>query len=383
MYRSSCAGLTRRQLLRAALLPVGATLLAACGVHRDESEVTATPALGPDGHFEEVQVFGDGTRHLIPIEDVVDGGPGKDGIPSIDEPKFAGSEDWDALDYHDDGWVIGVEVDGERRAYPFQVLVWHEIVNDLFNGVPLLVTYCPLCGSGIVFRRQLASGATPEFGVSGRLYNSDVLMYDRATDTVWAQLTGTAVIGELTGERLELVPSELVTWGAWTAAYPDSKVLTRDTGYQRDYDRQPYGDYDTRSSISFPVAAEDDRLHPKTRITGVELPGSIYVAYPDDAVRDFGPVNDVVGGTPLLVVADGDGGGNVLVFVRAVDGPILDFTAEGRQLVDAITGTRWRHDGHAVEGELAGMQLEQLATTKAFWFAWFAFHQDTELWLPD
>jgi hypothetical protein len=346
--------------------------------------VAAPPPIGPSGHYDTVQVAADGTKHLIPLSGVEHGGPPKDGIPSIDNPQFVTAEDWDGFlaSYDGDGLVIGVEVNGVRRAYPFQVLVWHEIVNDTIDGVPLLVTYCPLCGTGIVFS-PLIDGAPVEFGVSGKLYNSDLLMYDRLTDSYWSQITGTAVVGPLSGTRLDFYPSEIMTWDEWRATYPDSEVLNRETGYDRNYDRDPYGGYYVSSALMFEVSSMDDRLHPKARVTGVELDDVTFGAYPDGAVVEHGPVNDTVGDIPLLVFADPAAGNNVVVFERTVDGQTLTFSFDADALVDAETGTRWSFSGKALDGPLAGEQLRSVTTIKGFWFAWFAFHQETALWLPE
>lgn len=347
-------------------------------------ERLAIPTVGPSGHYDTIQVAEDGTKHLIPLSGIERGGPPKDGIPSIDNPRFVTAEDWDGFlaNYDGDGFVIGVEVNGVRRAYPFQVLVWHEIVNDTIDGVPLLVTYCPLCGTGIVFS-PLIDGAPVEFGVSGLLYNSDLLMYDRLTDSYWSQITGTAVVGTLTGTRLDFYPSAIMTWDEWRAAYPDSEVLSRETGYDRNYDRDPYGGYYTHSSLMFDVSAIDERLHTKTRVTGVELDAVTFGAYPDVAVAEHGPVNDTVGDVPLLVFADPTSGNNVVAFKRTVNGQVLTFNLDDDGLVDTETGARWSFAGEALSGPLIGAWLEPVITIKGFWFAWFAFHQDTELWLPD
>ena len=198
--------------------------------------------------------------------------------------------------------------------------------------VPILASYCPLCGSAIAFVREIDAGEgmeAVEFGVSGKLYNSDLLMYDRKTDSYWSQLTGTAVVGEMTGTRLEIYPSELLTWGEWKQAYPDSDVLTRSSGHNRDYDQLPYAGYDESSSIWFPVTATDDRLHEKTRITGVELSFTNFGAYPDDLVAENGPVNDDLRGEPLLIAANPHAGDNVVVFRRDIDGQVLTFSAGG------------------------------------------------------
>ncbi len=344
---------------------------------------TGTPEIGPDGHFPVVQIADDGTRYLIPLNEVRSGGPPKDGIPSIDAPQFVGPDGWENLNYRGDGLVIGVEVNGKRRGYPFQVLVWHEIANDVFDGQNLLVTYCPLCGTGIVFV-PIVEDQPVEFGVSGKLYKSDLLMYDRLTDTLWSQITGTAVVGELAGERLDYYPSEIMTWDEWQATYPDSEVLTRETGSNRDYDAIPYRGYDTNEEIWFPVGDRDDRLHPKTRVTGVELDNQTFGAWPDEQVAEAGLVNDELGETPLLIVADATAGNSVRVFERVVDAQTLTFrlAVDGTGLIDDETGSSWSFGGVATDGDLAGSQLQEIVPVKGFWFAWFAFHSDTELWQP-
>ncbi|CAN5774831.1 DUF3179 domain-containing protein [soil metagenome] len=364
---------------------------------------TPTPvpeeALGPDGLFKEIQVSQQGDRHLVPLHQILSGGVAKDGIPAIDEPQFADRAGWDELDYDPDKLVIGVEVDGLRRAYPFQVLVWHELVNDTINGKPILISYCPLCGSAIAFEPELDVGGAlgaVEFGVSGLLYNSDLLMYDRETDSLWSQILGIAVFGELTGARLDFYPSEIMTWADWQAAYPDSQVLTRDTGpHKRNYDRDPYGEYYLTPEIMFSTnqSSENfDALYPKKEVTGVEvrgagyhmgvagLDGPVYGAYVNHDVIAHGPVNDTLGDTPLLVVADPTAGDNVVVFHRSVDGRELTFVADGDTLIDEQTRSRWTYDGLAIKGEMEGMQLTEIVAVKSFWFAWVAFHPETEIW---
>lgn len=408
MHRDRNSRSTTARRIRGLLVAIVAALpiIAACGDGNNGSS-TATTAeqstaptsasaptraesgeLGPDGLLEEIQVSEQGDRYLVPPAQIRSGGVAKDGIPSIDEPQFATREEWDALAYDPDKLVIGVEVDGLRRAYPFQVLVWHELVNDTINGKPILVSYCPLCGSAIAFERELEDGSTGnaeavKFGVSGKLYNSDLLMYDRKTDSLWSQILGVAVFGEMTGSRLDFYPSEVMTWADWQAAYPDSEALTRDTGHNRDYDRDPYGEYYLTPEIRFSPNQSSENfeaLYPKKEVTGVELVGPVYGAYVDEDVVAHGPVNDALGGTPLLVAADPTAGDNIVVFRRTVDGRELTFRADGDALVDEQTGSRWTYDGLAIEGEMEGTQLTEIIPVKGFWFAWVAFHPDTEIW---
>ncbi len=202
----------------------------------------------------------DGVKHSIPLDKIKGGGPPKDGIPSIDDPIFANVQDSHFMSDFDT--VIGLKINGEAKAYPLFILVWHEIVNDKVGGTPVSVTYCPLCYTNQVFERVI-DGQEVEFGTSGKLYNSNLLMYDRLTDSYWSQALGTAVKGELTGYQLNLVPFDVITWGDWKKLHPDTLVLTTDTGHIRSYATDPYGNYYTEPRIMFPVENNDDRLHPK------------------------------------------------------------------------------------------------------------------------
>lgn len=349
-------------------------------------EPTPTPDVGPDGLYTEAQISESGTQYLIPWQNVFSGGVPRDGIPSIDDPLFADKSTWNGFDFREDGLVIGVEVDGIRRAYPFQVIVWHEIVNDTINGKPILISYCPLCGSAIAFERTV-DGEPTEFGVSGLLYNSDLLMYDRTHESLWSQINGSAVVGDQVGKRLEYYPAEIMTWEDWRKTYPGSEVLTTETGAARDYSRDPYENYYFDESLLFPVNRTSeiyDAVHTKSEVTGIEVKGPIYGAFLDRDVREVGRVNEVVGDTPVLVLADPTAGENIVVFDRRVEGEELTFELDEIGLTDNETGSRWSFDGLALEGPLAGAQLSAIIPVKGFWFGWVAFHPMTTLWLlPD
>ncbi|RNJ80627.1 MAG: DUF3179 domain-containing protein, partial [Nitrosopumilus sp. B06] len=194
-----------------------------------------------------------GVKHSIPLEKIRGGGPPRDGIPSIDSPIF---ESADKQSIPDSDVVIGLYINGESRAYPLSILVWHEIVNDVVGGTPVSVTYCPLCYTNQVFERVI-DGQTVEFGTSGKLYNSNLLMYDRLTESYWSQALGEAVKGELTGSVLELVPFDVITWGDWKKLHPDTLVLSTETGHARAYGVDPYGDYYTNPNLFFPVENKD------------------------------------------------------------------------------------------------------------------------------
>lgn len=258
------------------------------------NDLAEKPIPAGDGRgLSSRQIFiTDGVKHSIPLDEILSGGPPKDGIPSIDDPKFVSASEVDFID--DSAIGLGVVHKGEARFYPYQVLVWHEIVNETIAGDPLLVTYCPLCMTGVVFDRRV-DGRAVEFGVSGRLWQSNLLMYDRAgnedDESLWSQVLGEAVLGTATGDRLEVLPSDTVRFGQWREAHPETLVLTEETGAIRPYGSDPYGDYYTNDFVSFGATFSDDRLSPKEFVLGVELNGQFkaYVAndLPEGTTIDF------------------------------------------------------------------------------------------------
>ncbi len=315
----------------------------------------------------------DGVRHTIPLDRILSGGPPKDGIPSIDDPVFAAV---DAEFMSDSDVVVGLAINGEARAYPIFILVWHEIVNDVVGGVPISVTYCPLCYTNQVFERT-SGGQVLEFGVSGKLYNSNLLMYDRQTDSYWSQALGEAVVGELTGAQLDIVPLDVIRWGDWRDLHPDTVVLTTDTGHSRPYGVDPYERYFASDRIIFPVAHRDDRLGPKEIILGFSS-GVNYKAYAQSDVEAAGTINDDFAGVPVLLVSAYEQ--NARAFERAVDGHALEFAYRDGTLTDTDTGSEWSYDGLAVAGPLEGEQLPRLGFSPGFWFEWVSFHPDTGLY---
>ena len=274
----------------------------------------------------------------IPAEKIHGGGPARDGIPSIDSPRFL-SVDAVGDEISDTAPVLGVEIDGVARAYPIAILNWHEIVNDEINGTPFVVTYCPLCGSGVVFSAG-SGGEKMEFGVSGLLYNSDVLLYDRQTESLWSQILGRAISGPLRGERLKQLPVTHTSWGVWKRDHPESVALSRRTGYLRDYDRDPYGGYLNSEGIYFPIERLDPRYHPKERLLGIEVDGR-FKGYPYSELS-------------------------------RTETPFVDrFNGEEIQLhYDAESSSAWATT-------LSG---ERLPALSSFWFAWMAFHPESEVY---
>ena len=357
--------------------------------------VTPTPDFGGDEELKNARFSTSGwntdfSRRSIPLSEIFSGGPGKDGIPAIDAPVFediAGGDEW--LD--DKEQVHVVDVQGEVRAYPLAILIWHEIVNDSFNDVPVAVTYCPLCNSAITFDRRLGD-RTLDFGVSGVLRHSDMIMFDRQTESWWQQLVGEAIIGELLGERLTVLPSFLVSWGDFKEAFPDGRVLSRDTGHQRQYGRNPYELYDRQTPFLF-FGEADKRLRPLDRVVVVEE-GEDAVAFPLSVLEHEPVVHYTIGEQDLVVlfqfgansalddatVAGGRDVGAAAVYRPEADGQQLTFTAAGETFVDDQTGSQWNLLGQAVDGPLAGAKLTPVVHGTHFWFAWAVFKPYTSVY---
>ena len=319
----------------------------------------------------------DGIKHIIPLDKIKEGGPPKDGIPSIDNPVFVGVQNSGFVS--DSDVVIGLEINGEVKAYPLFILVWHEIVNDIVGGVPVSVTYCPLCYTNQVFER-IINGQDVEFGTSGKLYNSNLLMYDRLTESYWSQALGMAVTGELSGYQLNLIPFDVITWGDWKTLHPDTLVLTTDTGYIRSYDSDPYGDYYVEPRIMFPVEHTDDRMHPKEVIVGLSQ-GNTYKAFKQNDVESNVVINDHVASAPILIVSLFSQ--NSRVFERTVDGDVLDFEYHEGNIVDTQTYSEWNYDGLSISGTYEGKQLDRLPVEPGFWFEWVSFHPRTLVYGDD
>lgn len=328
---------------------------------------------------------------LVPLDELRSGGPPPDGIPPIDEPVFVRAGSVDFLD--DSEPVLALDVDGDSRAYPVQVMIWHEIVNDTVGGVPVAVTYCPLCNSALAYDRRIGERVVT-FGTSGLLWNSALVMYDRQTGSLWSHFTGEAIAGVLTGTELGAFPVATVPWGAWRDAHPDGIVLGRDTGFVRDYGVNPYPGYDDLESEPFLFEGEvDGRFTAMTRIVGVEgVDGAVGV--PLVTLREQRVVRVELDGAPLVVwwqpgtssaldaddIAGGDDVGSTGAFVPVVDGQVLSFVATQGGFVDDRTGSTWDLFGRATAGPLAGRQLEQVPHVDTFWFAWSTFRPDTAVY---
>ena len=336
----------------------------------------------------------DWSTRAVPMEELQSGGVPRDGIPALDAPRFVTVE---AARTWIDGQepVVALLVEGVARAYPLQILTWHEIVNDDIAGVPVAVTFCPLCYSALAFDRR-AAGRTLTFGVSGLLRHSDLVMYDRQTESLWQQLTGTAIVGTLTGTELRQLPAQIVAFDQFAAAYPDGAVLSRATGFDRPYGRNPYAGYDDVSRRPFLYDGPyDERLPPMEKVVAVEVAGQA-VAYPHRTTRTLRVVHDTLGTQPLVVfhapgavsaldeetIARSRTLGSTGVFDPRVDGQALRFRYEEGHFVDDKTGSRWAITGEATDGPLAGRQLTRIPHIDVFSFAWFAFQPETVLYRP-
>ncbi len=241
----------------------------------------------------------DFAKHSVPLSEFQSGGPPRDGIPPVDEPRPTSQADADEWLF-DREPVLAVAAGKQLRAYPTQILVWHEIVNDTLGGRPIAVTYCPLCNSSLVFDRRV-DGRALTFGTTGNLRKSDLVMWDRQTESWWQQLSAEAVVGELTGTRLQVLPSQTLSWADFKRIHPSGDVLSRDTGVERDYGANPYAGYDQRNSEPFLFEGEtDDRLPPKERVLAIfARRGTVVVPFGRLAREPV--VQTEAGGRPVVV----------------------------------------------------------------------------------
>ncbi|PIR42549.1 hypothetical protein COV25_02245, partial [candidate division WWE3 bacterium CG10_big_fil_rev_8_21_14_0_10_35_32] len=287
----------------------------------------------------DVDLQNDFSGAKIAKKDLLQGCFEKDCIPSINNPQFETAREADAWLQPDDR-VFALDFNGVVRAYPQRIMNWHEIVNDSIGGTPVAITFCPLCGSALAFERTVDEVIT-EFGVSGKLHNSDLVMYDRYEGNLWQQITGEAIVGPgaRRDEKLKQIPIVTTKWGEWKKEQPDTEVLSRDTGHSRDYDAYPYGTYEQDDELYFGVKNLDKKLQIKTVVYGIEV-NSASKAYPENVFDQQPVITDAVGGTPVQ----------------------LEKTGEGKIVVTNL------------------QTQEEIIPIRLFWFAWAAFHPDTEVY---
>ena len=275
---------------------------------------------------------------LIPADEILQGGPPRDGIPAIHDPVFTSASDASYLKETDR--ILGLEIDGQSKAYPIRILNWHEVVNDTINDLTFSVTYCPLCGTGVAFKGTETSPGI-KFGVSGLLYNSDVLLYDLSTESLWSQLLGKAISGERMGEELIKLPLEHTTWKAWRDKHPASLVLSEKTGFSRDYNRDPYDGYASSSTVYFPTSEKiPGTYHPKELIIGLQV-GDEFIAFP-------------------------------FVELNEHDKPVV----EG-QLNNQAYKLLW--DKTNQSAAVYDNEENPIPVVQSFWFAWYTFHPQTSV----
>ncbi len=374
----------------AGLLGVACTTAGTVSV--DEPDEGVTPPSGTSGWQTNWEM------RVIDLDELTSGGPPRDGIPPIDEPKFESVEqatEW-LIDREP---VVLFQLGDDVRAYPLRILTWHEIVNDEAGGIPVAITFCPLCNSAIAFDRRL-DGEVLRLGTSGLLRKSDLVMWDDKTESLWQQIDGLALVGDLAGRRLEFLPAAVVPWGDFRQQFPEGLVLSRDTGFavqEARYGQNPYVGYDTRSGPvgSFFDGELDPRLPAMERVAAVTI-GETDKAYPFSVLAEERVVHDRLEGQDIAVfwgaedtasalssgtLALGRAVGAATVWNPSVDGQRLTFRAAGDTLfVDEETSTTWSLLGQAIEGPLAGKELEPVVHGTHFWFAWAAFQPDTLLY---
>jgi hypothetical protein len=331
----------------------------------------------------------DGSPNRIRVEEIVWGGVLVDGIPALNNPIMIPAEE---STYLPNEPVFGIYINGDARAYPLRIMDWHEMANDVVGGVPVSLAYCTLCGAGIAFDGRVSTGDTYTFGSSGLLYRSNKLMYDRQTRTLWNQLTGEPVLGDLAGTdlKLDLLPIVLTTWQAWKAQHPDTIVLSTDTGYSRPYEPgAAYGEYFSSSDTMFPVWQRSNQLEDKERIYALNI-DSIPKAYPLNILIDKKVVNDDLNGTPLVLIAERgpvevegqqifgkevtyDSGAEVRAYDR---GEETFSPGPNPETVIDSSGKLWIITEEALIGP-TGEKAPRVNGHLAYWFGWYTFFPKT------
>lgn len=355
------------------LLSISIILLA---VSCSENEMENEPVKPWSGQPETSE---NSSQWLIPESEVLDGGPGKDGIPSIDNPRFIDVNEADYL--NDDDLVLGFADGDVVRAYPHRILDLHEIVNDDTPNQSVAVIYCPLTGTGIGWDRSFGDKKTT-FGVSGLLYNSNIIPYDRETDSNWSQLLLESVNGNLKGTRPVTHNLVETTWKTWKAMYPNSEVLSTSTGYNRNYQHYPYGTYKTNGSLLFPVSNKDSRLHLKERVLGVLADRRAIVFTFDQLESNNNFIEKTFNGINLVVAGNRSANLVAAFSSKLTDGTVLELQSATGDLPALLTdneGNTWDIFGRAIDGPRKGQKLFPVPQMMGYWFAFVAFYPDLEL----
>jgi hypothetical protein len=367
------------------------SMLPAGGNGEDPAPRTSSQPSPYSGLFARGEFSTDYNRYIDFSGEIMSGGVGKDGIPAIDNPRFNSTSEADRILAEEEP-VLVATLENTSKIYPLRILMWHEIVNDTLTDTPIAVTYCPLCNTGIGFNREV-EGRTLDFGTTGRLRYSNLIMYDRQTETWWQQATGRALIGRFAGKELELIPILNVSWGDAKESHPEAQVLSPETGYNRPYGENPYVGYDDLRTDPFLYQgpAPPDEHRPLERALVVHVDDETEV-YPYSTLETLGVLNDEISGTPITVfwqkgtasaldasaIPAGRDVGSANAFSPIVDEKKLTFTLEDGSIIDSQTGSEWNILGEAVDGPLKGASLEPYVGIQNFWFSAYAFQPQAE-----
>lgn len=378
----------------------GALIVVACSTPRvaieEESLEMARQELNDNVAFVTQNWPTDWTRAVVDLDELILGVAAtdpRDAIPPIDTPKYESVSDaskW--LANREPGAIV--QIDGDARFFALSIMNRHEIVNTEIGDVPVVVTYCPLCNTALAFERRIDEEVL-RFGVSGLLRNSDLVMWDARTVSLWQQITGESVVGQFSGTQLELVSTAIVSFGDFSAGFPDGLSLSRDTGFDITYGTNPYEGYTARVAPLMPINGDlDGRFPALERVVGVSV-GGVDKAYPFSRLSDERVVNDTVGGVPVSIfwgspdtadaldrrlIVESQAVGTAIAFNRTVDGEVLTFESTGDVFRDAQTGSAWSILGEATSGPLAGTRLDVAAHRNEFWFVWIAFFPDADVY---
>ncbi len=333
-------------------------------------------------------------KKSIELDELFPGGPPKDGIPAIINPKFVNiskASDWLAGNEP----VIFLKINEIAKAYPLQILMFHEIVNDKIGTTPILVSFCPLCYSGIVYNRKL-NGLDVNFGVSGLLRNSDMVMYDQLTESFWQQFTGEAIVGDMLGKKLDVVQSQIISFKDFTLANPNGIVLSKNTGFERPYGKNPYVGYDDEDTKPFLFKGEKDkRLSQNEKVIGIHL-NDIAKAYPYSITSEQKIIYDKIDNQEIVIfhlpgtassmddrqIEDSKDVGATGVFIPQVDSLKLTFQFKDEKLIDDQTNSTWSITGKSLNGKLKGSQLKPIPHGDYFAFAWLVFRPNSLIYTP-
>lgn len=365
------------------ILVVTITSMAGCGSPLSEEMPGETETEGSGlSTPQRGTAAGDGISLDDFFANIQAGGPPMDGIPPLETPEYVTMEEADRF-LSDLAVVFVVESSEGVYVYPQSILVWHEIVNETFEGEKRSITYCPLTGSTIGYRGVLTAGETT-YGTSGKLLNSNLVMYDRATTSYIPQILGVAVSGQSKGERLEEFPVIWTRWHLAKAYYGEGRVLSTNTGFIRDYQRDPYGsylsgdDYYNNDRLMFPVMNQDDRFNPKEVVLANRINETPFAVL-KESLKSKGLMEFSVEEEPLAAFYD-EALETGRVFHRGIEEQVLNFRIENGRIIDEQTQSVWNERGAAVEGPLEGTQLDMINVYDVMWFGWFAFHPQTDVY---